>query len=333
MNTTSTTPQLSVLIPVYNSEDTIELLVNQLQIELVEYNFEIVLVNDSSKDQSEKICIGLAATYSNIRFISLRKNAGEHNAVLCALKHCRGDYAAIIDDDLQNPPSEIIKLLNKAINGKYDVVYARYQNKKHNIFRNMASKLHNYMATHLLGKPDKLYLCSFKLISKEIIPEIASYKGPYPYLDALILKCTDNIGTELVIHKSREQGKSNYTLKKLIALYLNTVINYSTKPLRFVTTAGFIISMAAAVMAVVIIYERAVNQNIPIGWSFTAVLLLFMLGLTFSAIGLMGEYIGKILMSLNNTPQYVVKRSYSNQDIENEEPYIEAYNDRQSIRV
>jgi polyisoprenyl-phosphate glycosyltransferase len=331
MNSTLTPPELSIIIPVYNSEDTIKVLVDKLQYELSDYNLEIVLVNDCSKDLSEKICIDLASTYSNINFISLRKNTGEHNAVLCGLSHCTGSYAAIIDDDLQNPPSEIIKLLNKARAHGYDVVYAQYENKKHNIFRNLASKAHNTMANHLLGKPKKLYLCSFKLISKEIIPSIVSYRGPYPYLDALILKCTDNIGSELVVHHAREHGRSNYTFKKLVALYLNTVINYSTKPLRFVTVCGFFISMGACIMAAVIIYERAVHQNIPVGWSFTAVLLLFMLGLTFSAIGLMGEYIGKILMSLNNTPQFVIKKTYGKELLR--ENTLEIYNDREAIRV
>ena len=326
----SSTPLLSVIIPVYNSESSIQLLFNALQSSLSEYDFEIVLVNDASKDHSEKICIQLSC-YPNVKFISLRKNSGEHNAVLCGLAHCSGDYAAIIDDDLQNPPSEIIKLLNKAISNNYDVVYARYENKQHGFFRNLGSRLHNYLAGHLLAKPDRLYLCSFKLISKEIIPSIISYRGPYPYLDALILKCTDNIGTELVLHKSREYGKSNYTLKKLIALYLNTILNYSTRPLRFVTVVGFFVSMGACVLAGLVIYERAMNQNIPVGWSFTAVLLLFMLGLTFSAIGLIGEYIGKILMSLNNTPQYVIKKMYSGTAVK--DGFISTYNDREAARI
>ncbi|MBC7912964.1 MAG: glycosyltransferase family 2 protein [Pyrinomonadaceae bacterium] len=324
-------PLLSVIIPVYNSQETIEELVKKLQEDLKDFNPEIVLVNDCSRDHSEKICNRLAAEHSNLRFISLRKNSGEHNAVLCGLRHCSGAYAAIIDDDLQNPPSEIIKLLNKAVMNNYDVVYAKYENKKHNFFRNLASKLHNIMAGYLLGKPDKLYLCSFKVISREVIGPIISYRGPYPYLDALILKCTSNIGSELVIHHSREHGVSNYTLTKLVALYLNTVINYSTKPLRFVTISGFIISMISCVVAAFIIYERFVYHNIPPGWSFLAILLLFMLGLTFSAIGLIGEYIGKILMSLNNTPQYVVKEMVeSNEEHKN---IVSNYYDRQSSRV
>jgi undecaprenyl-phosphate 4-deoxy-4-formamido-L-arabinose transferase len=317
MKLTSTAPQLSVVIPVYNGEDSIKLLVDKLEQDLSGLEFEIVLVNDCSKDQSERICASLAAIYCNVTFISLRKNCGEHNTVLCGLAHCKGQYAAIIDDDLQNPPSEIIKLLNKAISNNYDVVYARYAKKQHNFFRNLGSKAHNYLATHLLGKPKSLYLCSFKLISRDIIPSIVSYKGPYPYLDALILKCTDSIGTELVEHHSRQHGKSNYTLKKLISLYLNTVINYSTKPLRFVTTAGFVICMA---------------HDVPVGWSFLAILSLFMLGLTFSAIGLMGEYIGKILMSLNNTPQFVIKKDYRMSGLSVDD-LNDSFDDREVVRV
>lgn len=322
---------LSVIIPVYNSENTIEDLVITLLHDLHNYKLEIVLVNDCSKDNSEKICLRLAKTYDNIKFISLRKNSGEYNAVFCGLRNCTGDYITIIDDDFQNPPSEIIKLLEKAISNNYDVVYAAYEVKKHHFFRNLASKLHNNMAGYLLGKPDGLYLCSFKVLSRDIIEPIISYQGPYPYLDALILKCTDNIGSEKVFHEEREHGKSNYTFSKLVALYLNTVINYSTKPLRFVTITGFFISMTACCLAASIVYERAIHHNLPMGWTFLAVLSLFMLGLTFSAIGLMGEYIGKILMSLNNTPQYVIKSITTKETTKNVK--LVPQNDRQAIRI
>ena len=300
--------KLSVVIPVYNSQDTIQPLVYSLFNILGQYDLEVVLVNDASKDRSELICEHLAMENDQVKFISLRKNSGEHNAVICGLNYCTGDYIAIIDDDLQNPPSEIILLLNKAIHGNYDVVYARYDSKQHSVIRNLYSKLNNACAVYLLKKPQDLYLSSFKVIKKELISEITSYKGPFPYIDALVLRSTDNIGVQTVKHADRQTGKSNYTFRKLFSLYLNMFINFSFRPLRFITISGIGISLVSFVGSVYILLEKIIKHNIPPGWSFLAILLLFLIGLVFIVIGLLGEYIGKILMALNNTPQFVVKK-------------------------
>jgi len=321
--------KLSVIIPVYNSENTIKPLVNSLLKVLNQYKIEIVLINDCSKDRSESICNEIASENSSVKFISLRKNRGEHNAVICGLNYCTGDYAAIIDDDLQNPPSEIISLVNKAVSNDYDVVYAKYEQKRHSMFRNICSAMNDWSANFLIGKPKSLYLCSFKVIKKEMINEIISYKGPFPYIDALILRCTDNIGTQTVLHADRKEGKSNYTLKKLISLYLNIFVNFSYKPLRVVTFSGIIISAISVLFALFVLYEKIFLKNVSSGWAFLSLLLLFSIGVTFFVIGLLGEYIGKILMALNNTPQYTIKKQI------NTEPYtktiIKANYDREAI--
>jgi polyisoprenyl-phosphate glycosyltransferase len=300
--------KLSVVIPVYNSERTINALVVSLLKTLEEYDTEIVLVNDCSKDRSEFVCESLAKKNPLVKFISLRKNKGEHNAVLCGLNYCTGDYVAIIDDDLQNPPSEIIKLLHKACKQDYDVVYGNYESKKHSFFRNICSNINNSLATHFIKKPKGLYLSSFKIISGEILPELISYKGPFPYIDALILRCTSNIGWENVIHEDRKHGRSNYTFRKLFSLYLNIVINFSFAPLRVVTIAGIGISILSFLTSGYIIYEKLFLKNLTPGWAFLSVLLLFSIGVTFIVIGILGEYIGKILMTLNNSPQYTIKK-------------------------
>jgi len=300
--------KLSVIIPVYNSEGTLKPLVNTIFKALNGYAVEIVLVNDGSKDKSEIICAELAKENRAVKFISLRKNRGEHNAVICGLNYCTGDYVAIIDDDFQNPPSEIIALLEKALKHDYDVVYAKYDQKRHSLLRNLGSAINDWSASYLLGKPKGLYLCSFKLLKKEVVNEIISYQGPFPYIDALVLRCTDNIGTQTVLHANRKEGKSNYTLKKLISLYLNIFINFSYKPLRLVTFSGILISLISVLVALFVLYEKIVLKNVATGWTFLSLLLLFSIGLTFFVIGLLGEYIGKILMSLNNTPQYTIKK-------------------------
>lgn len=323
--------KVSVVIPVYNSQETIQFLVYTVLHVLKQYQVEVVLVNDCSKDNSESICEYLANENENVQFISLRKNSGEHNAVMCGLNHCTGDYVAIIDDDLQNPPSEIIALLNKAISGNHDVVYGQYQVKQHSFIRNLYSWLNNAFAVHLLNKPPGLYLSSFKVLSKEIVQEVIAYKGPFPYIDALVLRCTDNIATETVLHESRTNGKSNYTLRKLFSLYLNIFINFSNKPLRFITISGCIISLVSFCSTVYVLLERIIIHDEPPGWSFLAILLLLLIGLVFVVIGVLGEYIGKILMSLNNTPQYVVKKKVNT--VLFSQNIISADYDREPVRV
>ena len=205
--------ELSVIIPVYKGAKTITNLVESLQAELGMYDFEMILVNDGSPDNSEKVCKDLAIIHRNINFFSLRKNFGEFNAVMCGLNHVVGKYAVVIDDDFQNPPSEIIKLLNKAKSEDFDVVYSYYAEKKHHFFRNFGSRLVNFVATSLLSKPADLYLSSFKLIKKEVVEEIIKYKGPYPYIDALIFRVTNNVGKVEVQHNERMEGESSYTIK------------------------------------------------------------------------------------------------------------------------
>lgn len=300
--------KLSVVIPVYNSERTIRPLVATLLNVLSDYSVEIVLVNDDSKDGSEKVCESIAHENRSVKFISLRKNKGEHNAVICGLNFCTGDYVAIIDDDLQNPPSEIIALLKKAVTNNFDVVYARYETKRHSILRNIGSAINDFSATLLIDKPKGLYLCSFKIIKREIVDEIISYKGPFPYVDALILRCTSNIGSETVLHVNRKEGRSNYTFKKLISLYLNIFINFSSKPLRLVTFSGIIISFVSLILSLFVMYEKIFLNNLTPGWAFISILLLFSIGVTFFVIGLLGEYVAKILMALNTTPQYTIKK-------------------------
>lgn len=305
--------KISIVIPVYNGAESIRKLVDAIRLHLSNYQIEIVLVNDGSKDQSEKVCESIAKDYpEQVIFVGLRKNSGEHNAVICGLNFVSGDFAAIIDDDFQNPPSEIIKLLNKCLEGDYDVVYSFYEKKQHSFFRNIGSKFNNIVATQLLKKPKDLYLSSFKLIKRELIDEIILYKGPFPYIDGLILRCTSNIGTQLVKHNFREEGKSNYTLPKLISLYLNMFINFSVKPIRIFTIIGFLIFCMGIIFSAFILYEKIFIGNLPAGWAFLSVMLLMLTGTQFLFLGLMGEYLGKLFLSHNGSPQFVIKKIVKN---------------------
>jgi polyisoprenyl-phosphate glycosyltransferase len=299
--------KVTICIPVYNSENSIQRLVASIERELSGYDLEFVLVNDGSKDHSEDVCTVLAEKNSRIKFISLRRNFGEHNAVMCGLNYMTGDYAVIIDDDFQNPPSEIVKLVNELEKG-FDVVYSKYKKKKHNIFRNLTSRFNDLISTWLLHKPKSLYLSSFKAIRREVVEDMIKYKGPFPYVDGLLLRVTSNISSVLVEHSSREVGKSNYTLRKLISLWLNMFINFSIKPLRFFTLVGIIISLLSLMMAFYLIVEKVVYPEIDTGWTSIMVAITFFSGVQIVFLGLVAEYLGKTYLTINKTPQWAIKK-------------------------
>lgn len=290
---------ISVIIPLYHGAVTIQKLVESTQVQLERYSFEIVLINDGSKDDSEKVCIQLSAKFNNISFLSLRKNFGEFQAVMCGLNHAKGDYAVIIDDDFQNPPSEIIKLLETAQKGDFDVVYGQYEEKKHHQLRNIGSWFVNQITTSLFKKPHDLYLSSFKLIKKEVVEEICKYKGPYPYIDGLIFNVTDNVGKVTVQHNDRHHGESNYTAKKLASLFLNIIFGYSLLPVRLAMFFGFISTFTALVLSV---FQLTDIVDYPI-----RLVVLFVGGIQLISIGIVGEYIGKTFLTQSNMPQYTLK--------------------------
>lgn len=290
---------LSVVIPVYYGAVTIHKLVQSVQEQLGAYSCEIILINDGSKDDSEKICLVLAEKFNNISFLSLRKNFGEFNAVMCGLNYSKGEYIVIIDDDFQNPPSEIIKLLETAQKGNFDVVYGQYDEKKHHQFRNMGSWFVNQITTLLFKKPQDLYLSSFKLIKKEVVEEICLYKGPYPYIDGLIFNVTDNIGKVTVEHNNRHHGESNYTFKKLASLFLIILFGYSLLPVRIALFLGLLSTFGALILSV---FQFLNMVDFPI-----RLVVLFFGGVQLISIGIVGEYIGKTFLTQNNTPQYTLK--------------------------
>lgn len=300
---------LSVIIPVYNSEATIPAVVSSV-IEYLDDKvsfFEIILINDgSSEDDSRQVCEDLAKKHSNIIFISLSKNFGEHNAVMAGLQYSTGEIAVIIDDDLQNPPSEIIKLIEE-VNKGYDVVYSKYEHKQHGYFRNFGSKINDIAATILLKKPRSLYLSSFKAINRFLINEIIKYTGPYPYIDGLIWQVTDNYSSVLVKHNKREMGESGYTLKKLVSLWLRMFTNFSVLPLRLSIVFGLVISLIGFFAALLFLIEKFNNPDIPLGWASLIISFLLLSGIQLCSLGMIGEYLGRLFLRDNGKPQYVIR--------------------------
>jgi len=300
---------VSVCVPVYNGSGTIANLVERVAeiFAKTPHELEVVLVNDGSRDESDAVCGSLAERYAFVTYVCLRRNYGEHNAVMCALNHSGGDVAVIIDDDFQNPPEEILTLVAEAEKG-YDVVYSKYKKKKHAFYRNLGSKFNDVMATFLLKKPGDLYLSSFKAIARPVIDEIIKYKGPFPYVDGLILRVTDSITSVFVTHDARKTGKSNYTIGKLVSLWLNMFINFSIKPLRIISLVGILTSLASFAMFAMTIVERMENPDLPAGWATITSVALFIGGLQLFALGLIGEYVGKAYLDINGTPQWTIRK-------------------------
>jgi len=302
----------SIVIPVYNGANSIGDLVDRLITELDQFRLEIVLVNDHSPDNSEEVCIAIYKKYPRIvRFYSLAKNVGEHSAVLAGLNHTSGDYVIVMDDDFQNPPAEVIKLITVAMENDYDVVYTYSKRKRHSHFRNFGSWFNDKVANIMLHKPRDLYLSSFKLISKFLVNEITKYKSPFPYIDGLILQTTDNIGKVRVDHQPRREGRSNYTLKKLISLWLNMFTNFSVIPLRVSIVLGFIFSVYGLVYGMIILIERILNPNMAPGLASLIVSVSILSGVQLIAIGMIGEYVGRIFIAQNKRPQYTIKKRFT----------------------
>jgi len=304
--------KISIVIPVFNSAKSIEKLVENLIFEISDRNpLEIILVNDCSKDESENLCIQLFKKYpEKIILLSLAKNVGEHNAVMAGLKHITGDFALIMDDDFQNPASEAIKLISFAEQNHYDVIYSFYEKKYHSLFRNLGSRFNNIVATIMLKKPKNLYLSSFKILNSFLAKEIIKYDLPYSYIDGLILRTTENIGSLKVDHHPRTASKSGYTFKKLVALWLNMFTNFSILPLRIAIVTGFIFSILGVFMGIQAIIEKINNPDLPAGYTSLIVMMVIFSGIQLISIGMVGEYLGRIFLSQNKKPQYTIRKKF-----------------------
>jgi undecaprenyl-phosphate 4-deoxy-4-formamido-L-arabinose transferase len=308
---------LSVVIPVYNSEETIGPLVDQV-VEHLSSRFErleVVLVNDGSQDASDARAIEAQARHPAIvKYVRLARNFGEHNAVMCGLHQVTCDAAVIIDDDFQNPPEEIIKLVEKLGEG-HDVVYSYYAHKQHHWFRNLGSRFNDRVASALLKKPRGLYLSSFKAMNRFLVKTIIGYSGPYPYIDGLILRATRSIGRQLCEHSSREVGHSNYSLRMLVRLWLNMCTSSSLLPLRLASIMGFAASFTGVALAVFFVFSYfqggvLFQREVPPGWASLIVAVTLFSGVQLTVLGMIGEYLGRLFLTQNLTPQFVVRRKY-----------------------
>lgn len=312
--------KLSFVIPCYGSETTIEIVVNVIKETLrqrPEYEYEIILVNDCSPDQVWERIRALALSDSRITGINLAKNFGQHSALMAGYRQCSGDFIISLDDDGQTPASELFTLADKIQEG-WDVVYASYEHKMHNRFRNFGTWMNEKMTEALLGKPASLQTTSYFIMKRFIAQEIIRYDNPYPYIEGLIFRATSSIANVPVTHHDRLVGESGYTFRKLLALWFNGFTAFSVKPLRIATVCGFLIALLGFCYGIFIVIRRLVDSTIELGWSSIIASILFIGGLILIMLGLIGEYIGRIYISLNNAPQYTIREIVSFPESEKE---------------
>ena len=302
---------VSFVIPCYRSAATVSAVVeeiNSTMAALPNYDHEIILVNDCSPDNTFSVIEGLAWADKRITAVDLAKNFGQHAAIMAGLHHSRGDYIVCLDDDGQTPADEVGKLLAKLEEG-YDVVYASYgHHKQHSFFRNFGSWLNGKMTEIMLGKPRELSLTSYFAAQRFIIDEMLRYEHCFPYVMGLVLRSTKNICNVPVNHRQRQEGHSGYTLSKLLNLWMNGFTSFSIKPLRLATYMGCLTAFIGFIYAIVIVIRYFTVHMAPMGWSSTTALLLILGGIILLVLGLVGEYVGRIFMCVNASPQYVERK-------------------------
>ena len=299
---------LSIVVPVYRGAATVGALVAALARLRPEGGLEVILVNDGSPDASDEVCRDIVRTASiPVTYIEHMRNYGEHNAVMTGLRQVRGRYVITMDDDLQNPPEEVVRLYDHARTGNWDVVYTRYAQKKHAAWRNLGSRFANKVADWLLDKPPGLYLSSFRCMSAAVVRLVTRYRGPYPYIDGLIMQITQRIDSIEVMHLPRAEGRSNYTMRRLVRLWLNLATSFSLAPLRFAMLMGMAMAVLGGIGVVLTLAEAVLRQDTPSGWASTMTVILLVAGVQSMVLGVMGEYIGRTFLSANGKPQGTVR--------------------------
>ncbi len=298
----------SFVIPCYRSERTIEKVVNEI-IEIMKQkkndSYEIILVNDCSPDGVWEVISKLANEHDNIVGISLAKNFGQHAALMAGYSRTTGDYIVSLDDDGQTPIDQLDVLLDK-MNEGYDVVYAYYEEIKQKAYRKAGTWIANKLAESMLDMPKGFKGSSFYVAKRFIIDEILKYQNAYPYLGGLVFRTTKNIANVKTHHRDRIEGTSGYSFRKLVSLWLNGFTAFSVKPLEFGVYFGTFISGLGFIYAIYIIINKLMGNTGVEGWSSITSLLLIIGGIILIMLGLIGEYVGRIYISINNSPQYVI---------------------------
>ena len=313
--------KLSFVIPCYKSSKMISSVIDRI-IQTVKsdgrYTYEIICVNDCSPDDTFLTLKALAENRPQMKVINLARNFGQHAALMAGFHYVTGDIVVCLDDDGQTPPEQVFKLIDK-LNEGYDYVAAKYETHHSSMFRRFGTRISYAMTEYLLGKPKNVEMNSYFAVRRFVINEVIRYRNAYPFIAGLILRVTRNVASVYVDHDKRIQGTSGYSFIKLLGLWMNGFTAFSEKPLRLASIFGFIAAAGGFIFGIWTIIKKIINPAVPMGYSSLMATLLFTIGVNMLFLGLVGEYIGRIYISINNAPQYVVREVVNCEVKEDEE--------------
>ena len=310
--------KISFVIPCYHSEHTIGGVVDEIVSTVTAhggYDYEIILINDNSPDNVMDTITELSKANPRVKGLELSRNFGQHSAIMAGFTYLTGDIIVCLDDDGQTPANEMFKLIDKL--DEFDLVFAEYKNKQHSGFRNFGSKVNDLMARWLLSKPKDLKIMSYFACKRYVVDEVLRYENPYPYMSGLLLRATRKVCNVEVNHRERVEGRSGYSMKKLLLLWINGFTSFSVKPLRFATFIGFLTAAVGFVFGIYVIIHKFVVPDSLMGWSSTMAAMLFIGGMIMLMLGMVGEYVGRIYLSINRSPQFVIRKKVGFEDDKN----------------
>lgn len=300
--------RISVVVPVYNSSLVLQQLVKELEVVLpgCSSEFELILVNDASPDRSWQIITELARERAWIHGINLMRNVGQHNALLCGIRAAKFEIMATMDDDLQNPPSEIPRLLEKLEQG-FDVVYGVPEHEQHGLFRDLASRMTKLVLQNAMGAEIARNISAFRIFRTQVRDAFQQYRGPFVSIDVLLTWGTTRFGALTVRHDSRRAGISGYTLRKLTAHALNMMTGFSILPLQFASFIGFSFTVFGLLTLAFVISRYFVYGSPVPGFPFLASIIAVFSGAQLFALGIIGEYLARMHFRMMDRPAYTVR--------------------------
>ena len=305
----------SVIIPVYNSQQIIGETIERTMafFESQRWQYEIILVNDNSPDESWSVLAEKASQHPQLVVIDLLKNYGQHTAIYCGLHHMTGDYAITIDDDLQNPPEEIIHMVGKVLEG-YDIVYGRFKRKEHATYRRGGSKVIEWINQRIFKQPKDLVVTNFRIIHRDVVRRMCDYRTNYPYITGLSLMFSTRRANVWVEHHPRKVGKSNYNLLRIATLVTRILFNYSSYPLRIVSVAGFVVALLSFVVGNFYLFRAIfIGTSVP-GWATVVILVTFLSGLNIVIVSMLGEYVIRLVQQISHSQIYYIREILNHHD-------------------
>lgn len=303
--------KLSFVIPCYGSEKTIAEVIDEIVASVEEkkdLDYEIITVNDCSPDNVISVLIEVAKKNAKVKVIDLAINSGKHSAMMAGYRVATGDVIVNLDDDGQCPMDKLWELI-KPLEEGYDAVYAKYPRKKQSAFKNFGSNVNDLMSQYIINKPRGLYMGNFFVFKRFVMDEIIKYQNPYPYNAGLVLRTTRKIINVEMEERERTEGEGNFTFKKSMQLFLNGFTAFSVKPLRIATVLGFLCSIIGVICGFIVVIRKLLHPEMLLGYSSTMAVMLFIGGMIMLLLGMVGEYVGRIYICLNNSPQYVIRNT------------------------